>query len=61
MTTRELRAAFWRQLPPPLRSQRKPGGQNNQNTTIRTMWCDYVEYKHRNGEISDRVAQGATL
>jgi hypothetical protein len=30
-------------------------------TDTRVAWCDFVDYMHRDGQITDRLAQSATL
>jgi hypothetical protein len=66
MTTQtEIRAAFWSMLKefnPELYNQRKPGKpQNEQPTDIRCIFVDYVDELHRDGQISDRLANNVTL
>jgi hypothetical protein len=59
MNTKQLRAAFWRDHP---ELKRKPGAtQNEYPTDTRLAWCDYIEAMRRDGVITDRVAQNATL
>jgi hypothetical protein len=59
-TQKDLRAAFW-EAHPRCAAVRRPGGQNAQGTDVRMTWCDYVEAMNRNGEISDALADRATL
>ena len=56
----QLRAAFWRAFPlATLKRSRKT--QNDYPTDIRVAWCDFIEAARSNGEITDRVAERATL
>ena len=55
----QLRAAFWQAFP---QFQRRRGAtQNDYKTDIRVTWCDFIEAARSNGEITDRVAERATL
>lgn len=54
---KQVRAAFWEQWEGP----RRAGGQNEQTTDCRVAWCDFVESLHRNGDISDKLAERVTL
>jgi len=58
MTTRQLRLAFWR-----LYGFKKVKGytQNDYPADIRLAWVEYVDHCYRDGLISDRVANNATL
>lgn len=71
-TQKELRAAFWeahpqfnRAIPCSLtrngRVFRIPKSQNEYPTDVRVAWCDFVEYMNRGGQISEALAQRATL
>lgn len=55
----QLRAAFWRTFPQFRR--RRGATQNDYCTDIRVTWCDFIEAARSNGEITDRLAQSATL
>jgi hypothetical protein len=55
----QLRAAFWRAFPQFMR--RRGATQNDYCTDICVTWCDFVEAARSNGEITDRVAESATL
>lgn len=57
-TQRELRRAFWADHP---NVKRKPGDQNKQVADTRMAWCDYVEAMRANGQISEALANRATL
>ena len=55
----QLRAAVWQAFP---QFQRRRGAtQNDYKTDIRVTWCDFIEAARSNGEITDRVAERATL
>jgi hypothetical protein len=55
----QLRAAFWRAFP---QFQRRRGAtQNDYPADVRATWCDFIEAARSNGEITDRVAESATL
>jgi hypothetical protein len=55
----QLRAAFWRAFPHLPR--RRGATPNAYCADIRVTWCDFVEAARSNGEITDRVAESATL
>ena len=58
-TQRELRTEFWHNHP-----QFKRRGRTKQNdypADIRMAWCDFVESCRRNGDISEALANRATL
>lgn len=60
-TQKELRASFWRNSPQ-FKGERVAGKtQNDYRADIRMAWCDYVDSQHRNGAISDALADRATL
>jgi hypothetical protein len=58
ITQKEIRNQFWSR-----NSYLKHGAwkQNQYSTDVRVAFCSFVEYLHRNGEISDALAQRATL
>lgn len=58
---KDLRAAFWDAHPKLSLSRRANKKQNDYPADIRMAWCDYVEYMHRDGNISDALANRATL
>lgn len=58
-TQKELRAAFWMYHPGFKRCGRAK--QNDYPTIVRVTWCDFIECMRRNGEISDSLANRATL
>ena len=60
-TQKELRRAFWEAHPDLYKFYRRTYTQNDYNATVRVSWCDYVDCMNRNGEISDALAQRATL
>jgi hypothetical protein len=55
----QLRAAFWQAFPQFHR--RRGATQNDYKTDIRATWCDFIEAARARGEITDRVADRATL
>ena len=58
-TQKALRASFWANH---THLQRVPGRtQNGYPVDTRTAFCDYVDNLARNGEISETLAQRATL
>lgn len=58
-TLTELRAAFWSCHPHFKRRGRTK--QNDYSIDIRMAWCDFVEHIRRSGDISERLAERATL
>ena len=61
----KLRTMFWEmlkecnsELAKEYRSRKK---QNDYNATIRSSWCMYVDSMKRDGAITDKVANRATL
>lgn len=58
-TQKQLRDEFWAQNPLLIRRGRTK--QNQYPSDTRTAWCDFVEYSRRNGDISQTLAQKATL
>jgi hypothetical protein len=55
-TQKQIRAAFYADRPT---IKRRP--QNEHNATIRTAFCEFIDYLHRNGKISDALARRVTL
>jgi hypothetical protein len=60
-TLTQLRTSFWECFPEFASQFRKTWRQNQYNATIRTAWVEYVDNMHRNGLISDGLANRATL
>lgn len=64
-TQKELRAAFWEMLkesaPELAELYRTKKRQNDYPTDIRCAWVDYTDGLHRSGEISEKLANRATL
>ena len=58
-TQKELRNTFWEAHPQFKR--RCTQKQNAYPTDIRIAWCDYVDRMNRNAQISDALANRATL
>lgn len=56
-TQAELRAAFWQGFP--VRPKRLRNG--DFPTDVRLGWCDFVDMLARDGQISEALAQRATL
>lgn len=58
-TQKDLRNRFWHAHP----ELRRVAGrtQNDYPTDVRLIWCDFVEYMHRCGLITDKMAGRATL
>lgn len=56
---KDLRAAFWAAHPTFVRKGNQK--QNSYPTNTRVAWCDYVEAMYRAGQISNDLAQRATL
>ncbi len=63
-TQKQLRAAFW-DAHPELSCARTVRGrilpQNSQPATTRAAWVDYVDHMQKSGEISEKLADSATL
>lgn len=67
-TQRELRDEFWRQHPRFKRRMVKVGPdryrqatQNDYPTDVRVAWCDWVDHMNKSNQISDALAERATL
>jgi hypothetical protein len=58
-TQRELRELFWSINPCFKRRGRTK--QNDYSTDIRMAWCDFIEHLRRCGDLSERLAERATL
>jgi hypothetical protein len=58
-TLKEVRAAFWNAHP----QHTQIGGtkQNDYSTDIRINFCDYLDQLRKSGEISNKLANNATL
>ena len=62
LTERELRVAFWLTWYVEGKPRRFYGKSHNElPADIRMAFCEYVDYAERNGTISARTAQNATL
>ena len=60
-TITEVRKSFWEAHPEYVSEFKARKRQNEYRTDIRTAFVDYVDYLHRDGEISDSLAQRVTL
>lgn len=58
-TLTALRATFWEAHP--FFKRRGRTKQNDYEINIRMAWCDFVEHAQRNGDISETLANKATL
>jgi hypothetical protein len=62
---KQIRAAFWQEHPgldDEARARRtRSKGQNAQTTDTRCTFCDWLDTLHRDGQVSDALAQRATL
>jgi hypothetical protein len=64
-TQKEIREAFW-EAHPSFDHQARAAGirskpQNQQCATVRCAFVDFVEHLHRDGQISDKLADRVTL
>jgi len=64
-TQKQIRAAFWSAYPNLEREARRAGRltapQNEHPADTRAAFCDYVDWLHRSGAISDALAERVTL
>lgn len=64
-TQKELREAFWNAYPSFDHQARMAGirskSQNHHCATVRSEWVEFVDAMARDGQISDALAQRATL
>lgn len=60
-TLTQLRTSFWQAHPEHTGSFRKTYRQNQYNATIRTAFVDYVDSLARDGIISEKLSNRATL
>ena len=60
-TQKELREAFWQGSPHFRARYHSKKRQNEFNTTIRSEWVEFVDMMVRDGQISESLAQRATL
>lgn len=60
----EIREAFWQNHPQfdsrDYKGQNHPS-QNNYNATIRSAWCEWIDYLQKDGQISEELADKVTL
>lgn len=57
-TQRQIRALFWAMHP---NLVRRPGGHNRQTCDTRQAFCDFLDALARSGQISEKLADRATL
>ena len=60
-TITEIRESFWNVNPQFYHHRRSRKRQNQYNCTIRSAFCEYVEYLSRSRQISEKLADRATL
>ena len=62
-TQKELRRAFWEQHPhlPRRKIKNYAGTGTMYPTDTRCAWCDWLDYMQKIGQISDSLADRATL
>ena len=60
-TITQVRNAFWESNPQFKEYRRTRKRQNDYNTDIRCAFCDWLDSIHKDGLISDRLADKATL
>jgi len=64
-TQSEIREAFWNEYPDLEREARRrktlSKGHNAQTTTCRTFFCNFVNLLFESGQISEKLADKATL
>ena len=60
-TQKALRVAFWSQAGVMTDFYRVSYRQNDYSATVRCHWCDYVEIMRKSGQISEKLANRATL
>ena len=60
-TIASIRNAFWEAHPQFKEYRRTRKRQNDYNADIRTSFCDWLDATHKDGLISDKLAQTAAL
>lgn len=60
-TITEVRQSFWNNHSQFANEYRKTWRQNQYNVDIRCAFVEYVDLLHRDGQISDKLAQRVTL
>lgn len=58
-TQKQLREEFWSTFENEV--ERRPGSQNNQPTDTRVTFVDWVDQLQHSGDISEKLAERATL
>lgn len=62
MTTQtEVRKQFWVEHPEFKADYRAKKRQNDYNATIRTTFCNWIDYLQKDGRITEKLAQRVTL
>lgn len=61
LTKAQARKLFWSSHPEFLHFKTKGKTQNDYPADVRMAWVDFVDYLHKDGIISDRVAADITL
>ncbi len=65
MNKKQTRESFWRMMseeyPHLYKMKRYRNKQNDYNTDIRVLFCDYIEALRRSGGITDKQANSITL
>jgi hypothetical protein len=60
-TISEIRSAFWESHPEFIADYRTKKRQNDYKADIRTAFCDWLDSIHKDGLVSDRLRESATL
>jgi len=60
-TINQIRRAFWEAYPQFKSEYRKTYRQNEYRTDIRCCFVEFVDHLHRDGQITDNLAQRVTL
>lgn len=61
MKYKQIRLSFWNNHPEFKSEFRTRKKQNDYNATIRSAFVDYVDFLHRNGQITENQANNITL
>ena len=64
-TQKQVRANFWGYIkevaPQHLKEYRASKRQNQYTADVRILFCDYIDYLHKSGEITQNLAYKVTL